>query len=577
MTHSITFRNLILFFSCLVIVCHACKQNDTNVLQRNENNPIVKEMKLKNAAVVSAHHLASEIGTQILKDGGNAIDAAISVQFALAVCYPVAGNIGGGGFLIYRSSDGKYDALDFRETAPILAHKDMFLDSLGNVIQNKSLIGHQACGVPGTVDGMWNAYNRYSKLKDWKKLIEPSIKLASDGFAISDRQASRLNKYKEYFNRNNNASHAFVKYKAWKGGDTLTQKELANTLQLIANNGRDGFYSASVADKIVSEMKRGAGIISHKDLTEYKSKWRDVIYADYKEYRIASMPPPSSGGITLVQLFNAVENYNLKELGFHSKEMIHLIVEAERRVYADRASYLGDSDFYNVPIAQLTDEAYMKYRMEDFDLEKASSSTSIKEGQIKESEQTTHFSIVDSMGNAVSLTTTLNTAYGSKVVVSGAGFFLNNEMDDFSIKPGVPNYYGLVGNEANAIEPQKRMLSSMSPSIVEKAGKLKMVVGSPGGSTIITSVFQTIINVIEYEMSAAEATHSCRFHHQWLPDQIMIEDSCFSTELINSLQVMGHDVNIRIPIGKVETIVKLENGSLDAAADIRGEDSVSGY
>ena len=540
---------------------------------------IEKSVKAAKAMVVSAHPLATQAGIDILRQGGNAVDAAIAVQFALAVTYPVAGNIGGGGFMIYRDHTGTTSTLDFREKAPLTAHRDMYLDSLGNVIKGLSINGHLAAGVPGSVDGMFKAFERYSKLKDMKKLIAPAIHLASKGFPVTEMQADRLNSFKERFEKYNTQSPVFVKKEAWKMNDPLVQKDLAMTLQAISDHGEAGFYEGKVADLIVAEMKAGGGIISLEDLKAYDAQWRDPIQTNYRTYTLTSMPPPSSGGIALAQLLELVEDYPLGEMGFHSPEAIHLMAEAERRVYADRATHLGDMDFYPVPILELMDATYLDNRMTNFDAKAATPSDSILAGviEIKESEETTHFSIVDAEGNAVSITTTINSGYGSKTVVSGAGFFLNNEMDDFSAKPGVPNFYGLIGNEANAIQPQKRMLSSMTPTIVDKDGKLFMVVGTPGGSTIITSVFQCIVNVIDFKMSMTDAVAAGRFHHQWRPDAIQHEANALSAETLSALKSMGHQIKERSSIGKVEAILMLPDGQLEGAADPRGDDHAMGF
>jgi len=562
-----------LFILMLITACRTDVGRPESVLGPSP----VKHAEYEQAAVATAHPLASDIGRDILKAGGNAIDAAIAVQFALAVCYPVAGNIGGGGFMIYRTNEGAFHSLDFRETAPARAYKNMFLDENGAPVREKSLEGALACGVPGTVDGMWQAFRKFSALKDWKALVLPAVRLADNGFRLSEMQAQRLNKYRPHLERNNQDEIPFVGLEEWEEGDLLQQPELARTLEYIALHGRDGFYKSWVADSIVSGLKSAGGIMTQSDLDAYESRWREVISTNYRNYRIVSMPPPSSGGIALVQLFNALSHINIDSLGFHSTPFIHLMTEAERRVYADRAVHLGDPDFYAVPLAQLLEASYMKDRMADFSFKKSGISADISAGHLTESEQTTHFSIVDSKGNAVSLTTTINTAFGSKRVIPGAGFLMNNEMDDFSVKPGVPNYFGLVGNEANAIEPGKRMLSSMTPTIVEKNGALHIVVGTPGGSTIITSVFQVLVNIIIHGMNAYDAIAACRFHHQWLPDKIQVESDCFDSIQLEALKALGHNVMTRAPIGKVETIVIKENGTIEAAADPRGDDSVSGY
>jgi gamma-glutamyltranspeptidase / glutathione hydrolase len=533
------------------------------------------------AVVSTAHPLASKIGLDIIKQGGNAIDAAVAVQFALAVVYPRAGNIGGGGFLVYRSGDGKeISTLDYREKAPLAGHRDMFLDEKGNVIAGKSQRGPAASGVPGTVDGCYQMFLKYSKLKDWKKLIQPAIDIAEYGFALTDLEIRRLNTSKKDFIQYNTMPTVFTKKDTndWQKGDLLVQKELANTLKLIRDKGTAGFYEGETAQKIVAEMKRGNGLITLEDLKKYKSVWRKPLVGQYRGHDIITMPPPSSGGIAMFQLFSIVEDYPLSNYGFHSPEAIHLFVEAERRVYADRSEHLGDADYYPVQVNKLLNKAYLKKRFEDFDPKKATPSKNISAGDLKAvSEQTTHFCIVDTEGAAVSLTTTLNDNYGCKTVVGGAGFILNNEMDDFSSKPGVPNLYGAIGGEANAIEPQKRPLSSMTPTIVTKDGKLFMVVGTPGGTTIITSVFQTITNVIDFNMNATQATHARRFHSQWAPDILFIEKNTFTPELIETLTKMGHKVQERYHLGLVETILMRPDKKMEGVADDRGDDDAVGY
>ncbi|MFK7775003.1 MAG: gamma-glutamyltransferase, partial [Saprospiraceae bacterium] len=493
----------------------------------------------------------------------------------------VAGNIGGGGFMVIRMNDGTTAALDYREKAPLAAHRDMYLDSLGNVIPRLSVDGHLAVGVPGTVDGMVKAFEKYSQLKNWKQLVKPSWDLAKDGILLTEREANGLNRTKEKFEELNTSRPVFVKEKGeWAKGEKLVQSDLARTYELIHNKGRAGFYEGEVADELVAEMKAGGGIISHEDLKKYEAQWRTPIISKYKDYEIISMAPPSSGGIALTQMLGMVENYPLKDWGFHSPKTVHVMAEAERRAFADRAKHLGDPDFYEVPVKALLDKNYLKERMTSFDPAAATPSDSIQAGILtKESDQTTHFSIIDADGNAVSVTTTLNTGYGSKVVVSGAGFFLNNEMDDLSAKVGVPNFYGLVGEEANAIQPEKRMLSSMTPTIATKDGKLNMVIGTPGGSTIITSVFQVFLNVSEFGMGMSEAVNAPRFHHQWLPDQIFTETDAFPAETVSALEKLGHKVGVRGSgkIGRFEGILVMPDGKLEGGADIRGDDSASGY
>ena len=532
----------------------------------------------KNGAVVTAHPEASKVGVEILKKGGNAIDASIAVQFALAVVYPNAGNIGGGGFLVYRDSKGKTDALDYREKAPLKASEDMYWDKNGNAITDLSLYGQFAAGVPGTVDGMVKAHEKYGKL-NWKELVQPAINLAQKGFKITKQQASELTNKHNDFVKYNSKTNALTSKSSWKEGDLLVQKELANTLKLIQQKGRAGFYEGKTADLIVKEMKRGNGIISHEDLKQYQSVWRTPVSGNYKGLKVISMPPPSSGGIALVSLFQSIEDYPINKWGFQADSTIQVMVEAERRVYADRAEHLGDPDFIKVPQKQLLDKSYNVNRMKDFSFDKATPSSAIKAGEIigKESMETTHYVIVDKDGNAASVTTTLNNSYGSLVVVEGAGFLLNDEMDDFSVKPGTPNLYGLVGGKANAIEPSKRMLSSMTPSILEKDGKLFMVVGTPGGSTIITSVFQAILNVVDFGMTMQEAVAAPRFHHQWLPDQIDYEPSAISENVRESLKQKGYTLKERKPYGRVEGILVNTNGTYQAGADPRGDDKAVGY
>lgn len=532
----------------------------------------------RNGMVVSAHPLASEAGIEILQEGGNAIDAAVAVQFALAVVYPNAGNIGGGGFLVYRSSKGETAALDYRETAPGKAHRDMYLDESGNAITDKSLYGGLAAGVPGTVAGMVEAHRKYGKLS-WYKLLAPAIKLAEDGFLLTDMQIDELNKNKDFFTKYNPNGCAFVKVSQWKRGDTLIQPDLSKTLKLIAEKGNKGFYQGEVARMIVDEMKQSNGIITLDDLKNYKAVWRIPISADYKNYKVTSMPPPSSGGIALITLLKTIEKYPVSQWGFQKDSTVQLIVEAERRAYADRAEYLGDPDFIKVPQKELLEPNYIKRRMSNIEFSKATPSSEIKPIGLTpyESDQTTHYCIVDKDRNAVSITTTLNGSYGSKVVVDGAGFLLNNEMDDFSVKPGVPNLYGLVGGEANSIVPNKRMLSSMTPTILEKDGNLYMVVGTPGGSTIITSVFQAIINNIEYGFDAQKSVSAPRFHHQWLPDEIQAEDGAIADDTRKNLESKGYKIVARKPYGRVESIIVKTDGSLEGGADTRGDDAVAGY
>ena len=538
------------------------------------NYKIVKSRNYNKGAVSTAHPLASLVGATILSRGGNAFDAAIAVQWVLAVVYPGAGNIGGGGFLVGHSWEGKNIAIDFREAAPSKATKDMYLDNEGNVQTKLSQQGHLACGVPGTVAGLFET-KKYSRLS-MRTLIQPAIDIAEFGFVITEGEANGLNATKSSFIANSTQPSAFVKETPWKVGDTLINKDLAETLKRIRDYGERGFYEGKTAKLIVEEMRQGNGIMTLDDLKNYKAKSRAVISFNYKGYEIVSMSPPSSGGILLCQMMKMIENRNISRFPFQSPQSVQLMVEAERRAFADRATYLGDPDFWKVPVNTLTDAAYLRKRMEDFDSTKATPSASIKAGLIHESDQTTHISILDKEGNMVSVTTTLNGSYGSRTVVGGAGFLLNNQMDDFSAKPGAANMYGAIGGAANAIQPNKRMLSSMTPTLVLKNKKPYLVVGTPGGTTIPTSVFQTLVNIIDYKMSGDEAVNLPKFHHQWLPDEISIEPS-FSDNTKGALEKMGYNFRKRISIGRTELIRILPDGKKEITADNRGDDSVAGY
>jgi len=531
-----------------------------------------------NGMVVCAYPDASKVGLAILQKGGNAVDAAIAVQFALAVTLPQAGNIGGGGFMVYRAADGQSNTLDFREKAPAAATTNMYLDSAGNPIPDMSLYTHKASGVPGSVDGMIEAHNKYGKLK-WADLVQPAIDLAANGFKVTAKLAAGLNESRGVFKKLNPGKSYMLKDTPWKEGDLLVQTDLAKTLQLIRDKGRAGFYEGEVADEMVAEMKDGEGIITKADLKDYHAVWRKPIIGKYKNYTIITMPPPSSGGIALVQLLKSVEKYPLQRWGYNQDSTVQLMVEAERRVYADRSKYLGDPDFYKVPVDSLLNPAYIAQRMQSFNWNAATPSTAIQPGTFigYESNQTTHYCVVDRDGNAVSITTTLNDSFGSKIFVKGAGFLLNNEMDDFSEKPGVPNMYGLVGGKANSIQPGKRMLSSMTPTIVEKDGQLFMVIGTPGGATIMTSVFQTILNVIDFDQDMQQAVTSKRFHSQWLPDNVEIEAGALDTLTRQKLVKKGYKIIDYRPIGRVDAILKTKWGYYDGGADPRGDDTKLGW
>ncbi len=561
----------------LLSACKPPQKNDSGLSYDAFHYTVTKKVEAENGAVVSAHPLASKAGVSILKSGGNAVDAAIATQLALAVVYPNAGNLGGGGFMVARLGNGETVSLDYREMAPGSAHRDMYLDAAGNADLDKSQLGHLSSGVPGTVAGLF-ASHKYAKLP-FEKLIQPAIVLAEKGFIISASEARSLNSLQTDLKKYNSVMPVFVKTAPWKAGDTLVQKDLASTLRRIQKNGAAGFYEGETAKLIVAEMKRGKGIISLDDLKNYKAIYRTPHSFDYKGYKIVGMPMPSSGGLLVNQMMKMIEDKNIAAMGFHSVQAIQLMTEVERRAFADRAEYMGDADYYKVPVKMLSNEVYLQTRMKNYDPAKATPSSIIKPGELlrAESEETTHLSVIDKEGNAVAVTTTLNNSYGSRTVVGGAGFFMNDEMDDFSIKPGVPNMYGAVGGEANAIKAGKRMLSSMTPTLVLKDGKPYIVVGTPGGTTIPTQVFQTLVNLLEFNMSTEDAVYKPKFHHQWLPDEVMIEKG-FPVAVKEAMQKMGYSFSReRGGIGRTECIRVLPNGKFEAVADIRGDDAAEGY
>lgn len=544
-----------------------------------------------NGAVASRSPVASDVGVDIMKVGGNAVDAAVAVGFALAVTYPSAGNIGGGGFLVIRLADGTVVTNDHREAAPAAARRDMYLDGDGNIIEGLSTASHLAVGVPGTVDGLLAALERYGSMPR-EAVIAPAIRLAREGFALPADLAAQFARRAEQFAQYPASARQFTGAdgSALEAGDIFRQEDLAKTLERVSKDGREGFYAGETADLIVAEMQRGGGLITHADLLYYKSRWRAPIRGSYRGYEIFSMPPPSSGGVLLVQMLNMLEPFDLRSMGFNSAAHRHLMIEAERRAYADRAEHLGDPDFYDVPVEMLTDKEYARYRFQDFEEARATRSESVGAGfWPEESFETTHASVADGLGNVVSYTTTLNLGYGAKMVVDGAGFLLNNEMDDFSSKENTANSYGLLGRAANAIEPGKRMLSSMTPTIVLDAGEPILVTGSPGGSTIITTVFQVIVNALDFGMNVADAVASPRMHHQWQPDRVVIEPDGLPAESRTELEAMGHVGLVDVPwgrgIGDANSLERRrvidadgrESWVVNAAADPRNEGGASAF
>lgn len=543
--------------------------NDEAILEGQRAEPVTGN----SAMVVTSHQLATEIGLNILKKGGNAIDAAVATGFALAVIQPRSGNIGGGGFMLYSPSDSdNVTAIDYREKAPSKAYEQMFLDSNGNSDQTLSRFSHLSSGVPGTVAGFTLALEKFGTMS-LAQVLKPAIDLAKHGFAVPNRFVEGIKARQKVFEQWPASKAKFFKQdgSSYKTGEVFKQPDLAKTLQLIADKGAAGFYTGETARLIESEMQRHGGLISYDDLANYQAAIRPPVHGTYRGFDIYSMSPPSSGGVHIVQILNMLEAYPIAEYGQNSAQTIHLMAEAMRRAYADRASYMGDSDFVEVPLKGLTSKSYAKALVKGIDLNKATPSTEIKAGdpQYYESPETTHFSIVDQFGNAVSNTYTLNFSYGSGIVVTGAGFLLNNEMDDFSAKPGAINAFGLIGGEANKIEPNKRMLSSMSPTIVKKAGKNFLVTGSPGGSRIISTTLQVIMNVIDHKTNIQTAVNSPRMHHQWWPDEIRIEQG-ISPDTIKLLTNMGHKVVQKSAMGGSQSIlIDQENSTLYGAADPR--------
>jgi len=535
---------------------------------------VVKEKSFDNGAVTSAHPLASMVGAAMMQEGGNAFDAAIATQLSLAVVFPGAGNIGGGGFMLARKVNGELIGIDYRETAPAKASRDMYLDAAGNPNSEKSTSGSSASGTPGSIAGMISTH-AYAKLP-FAKLIEPAIEFAEFGYVISEKEAMGLNEDRANFLKYSSAPSAFTEKKVWKAGDKLIQLELAATLKRIQAKGLAGFYEGATAEYIVKEMQHSGGYISMEDLKNYTPKFRKPIEFDYRGHHVISFAPPSSGGILMAQMMQMIAPFNVEKMGLNTLASVNLMVESQRRAYADRAEHMGDPDYWKVPTKTLISNSYAKARMSDYKEGVAGSSKIIVAGEAHESEQTTHFSVIDKEGNMVAITTTLNDTYGNKTIVAGAGFLLNNEMDDFSVKPGVPNMYGALGGEANSIQPGKRMLSSMTPTLVTVKGKPYISIGTPGGTTIPNQVYEGLVNIIDHKLTIKEAIDATRFHHQWMPDLIALEAD-FPEDIENGLKNMGYKTIRRGHFGKMDGILISSDGKKMAAGDKRGDDSVAGY
>ncbi|MEG3110836.1 gamma-glutamyltransferase [Pantoea sp. T14] len=570
-----------LLMSFVVVSGASAVPNSTPPVSYGVDSDTFHPVKAQHGMVASVDAMATNVGVDILRQGGNAVDAAVAVGFALAVTHPQAGNLGGGGFMLLRTASGRTTAIDFREMAPGHASRDMFLDKQGNADSKLSLTSHLASGTPGTVAGFALAAQKYGTLP-LSTLLAPAIKLARDGFVVNDALADDLKTYgKEVLITHANSKAIFYKPDGtpWQKGDRLVQKNLARSLTLIAQQGPDAFYKGNIADEIAGEMAQHGGLINKADLAAYRAVERKPVSGTYRGYEVFSMPPPSSGGIHIVQILNILENFDLAKMGFGSADAMQVMAEAEKYAYADRSEYLGDPDFVRVPWQALTSKAYAKSLAQQIDVAKARPSSEIKPGKLApyESNQTTHFSVVDKNGNAVAVTYTLNTYFGSGIVAGNSGILMNNEMDDFSAKPGTPNVYGLVGGEANAVQPAKRPLSSMSPTIVAKEGKTWLVTGSPGGSRIITTVLQMVVNSIDFGMNVAEATNAPRFHHQWLPDQLRVEKG-FSPDTLRLLENKGQHVKVLPAMGSTQSIMIGPDGTLYGASDPRSVDDLSaGY